>query len=71
MVTIPLSESNYHTSSRNMIMTLEAKNKIGFVNGSILEPALGDALQIAWERNTKTLLSWIIKALSPKIAHCL
>jgi len=26
-----------------MIMALEAKNKTGFVNGSILEPALGDA----------------------------
>ena len=43
LVTIPLSELNYHTWSCSMIMALEAKNKTGFVNGSILEPALGDA----------------------------
>jgi len=38
-------------------MALEAKNKIGFVNESISKPALGDTLRIAWERNTKTVLS--------------
>jgi len=50
-------------------MALEAKNKIGFVNGSIPEATLGDALRITWERNTKTVLSWIIRTLSSEIAR--
>ena len=39
LVSTPLIESNYHFWSQAMIMALESKNKIGFVNGSIQETA--------------------------------
>ncbi|XP_040994291.1 uncharacterized protein LOC121240832 [Juglans microcarpa x Juglans regia] len=34
-----LTGENYHTWSKSMMMALKAKNKIGFVNGSIVRPA--------------------------------
>lgn len=41
LVSQPLTEDNYNTWSRAMIMELSAKNKIGFIDGSIKQP--GDA----------------------------
>ena len=38
LVSQPLSGDNYHTWSRSMIMALTAKNKVGFINGTISAP---------------------------------
>uniref|UniRef100_A0A2N9FPS4 Retrotransposon Copia-like N-terminal domain-containing protein n=1 Tax=Fagus sylvatica TaxID=28930 RepID=A0A2N9FPS4_FAGSY len=38
LVSQPLSGENYNTWSRSMIMALTAKNKIGFINGTITAP---------------------------------
>jgi hypothetical protein len=38
LVSLPLDGDNYHTWSRSMIMALTAKNKLGFVDGSIIKP---------------------------------
>jgi hypothetical protein len=38
LVSQTLIGDNYHTWSRSMVMALTAKNKIGFVNGVIVQP---------------------------------
>ena len=44
-VSTPLTEGNYHFWSQAMIMVLDSKNKMGFVDGSLLEPPLGDPMK--------------------------
>lgn len=39
LVTMELTGDNYHTWRRSMTMALSAKRKLGFVNGTILEPS--------------------------------
>ena len=38
LVAQPLTEENYNTWSRSVIVALNAKNKVGFIDGSITEP---------------------------------
>ncbi|KAG8371159.1 hypothetical protein BUALT_Bualt13G0057700 [Buddleja alternifolia] len=38
LVSQPLEDDNYPTWSRAMRMTLEAKHKLGFIDGSIPQP---------------------------------
>ena len=38
LVAQPLTKENYNTWSRSVIVALNAKNKVGFIDGSITEP---------------------------------
>ena len=38
LVAQPLTKENYNTRSRSVIVALNAKNKVGFIDGSITEP---------------------------------
>jgi hypothetical protein len=38
LISQPLLGENYHTWSRSMIMAFIAKNKVGFINGTIFAP---------------------------------
>ena len=50
------------------------KNKFGFVDGSIVEPALGHANHAAWHHNDNIVASWLPNSLSKEIQvsvlHC-
>jgi hypothetical protein len=39
LVSQPLVGNNYHTWKRSMLMALSAKNKLGFIDGSLEKPA--------------------------------
>ena len=68
LVIQPLNGDNYQTWSRSMLMALTAKNKEGFVNGSIepLNPSL--ASYGSWKRCDTMVLSWILNSLSKEIS---
>jgi hypothetical protein len=68
LVTQALIGENYHTWSRSMTMALIAKNKAGFVNGTIkpMEPI--SPQYSSWKRCDTMVLSWIINSLSKKIS---
>ena len=68
LVTQPLSGDNYHTWHRSMIMALTAKNKIGFVDGSISKPDPTDPLFLSWTRCNNMVLSWLLNSVSKEIA---
>jgi hypothetical protein len=59
-----LGESNYSTWRRAMTIALNAKNKLGFVDGSIPKPQIGDVFHQSWLRNNSIVSSWILNAIS-------
>ena len=60
LVTDLLTIENYVTWARAMKRVLRAKNKLGFVDGSITKPSdPNDPLLEAWERCNRMIVSWI------------
>jgi hypothetical protein len=43
-----------------MLVSLSAKNKINFVDGSICKPPENDDLFLAWTRCNDMVVSWIL-----------
>jgi hypothetical protein len=70
LVSQPLTGDNYSSWRRAMIMALTAKNKIGFVNGSLSKPDVSksDPLHFSWCRCNNMVLSWLINSVSKEIA---
>lgn len=67
--TLTSGGENYHLWSQSMKMALEMKNKLGFIDGTLLKPAAGDPTLRAWNRCNTTVKSWIVHALDPHIAQ--
>ncbi|KAI4374147.1 hypothetical protein MLD38_012176 [Melastoma candidum] len=68
LVTPGLVEGNYSAWSRMFLVALSIRNKIGFVDGSIVRPAEGDPLFVAWKRCDDLVRTWIYKSVSVSIA---
>jgi hypothetical protein len=69
LVSLPLDGENYQTWSRSMIMAITAKNKLGFLDGS-LSKLLDDSgsESCAWVRCNTMVRSWILNSVSKEIA---
>ena len=69
LVSQPLTEDNYNTWSCAMIMALSAKNKIGFINGSIKHPGDASATESQhWNRCNDMVKSWLLNSISKEIS---
>uniref|UniRef100_A0A2N9F6C1 Retrotransposon Copia-like N-terminal domain-containing protein n=1 Tax=Fagus sylvatica TaxID=28930 RepID=A0A2N9F6C1_FAGSY len=68
LVTQPLIGENYQTWSRSMAMALVAKNKAGFVNGSIKAVDSSSPQYGSWKRCDTMVLSWLLNSLSKEIS---
>ena len=68
LVTSLLNGENYTMWSRAMIKALSAKNKSGFVNGTIAKPSASDASFGLWKQCDDMVASWIVNAVTPEIA---
>ncbi|XP_068650569.1 uncharacterized protein [Aristolochia californica] len=63
-----LTGENYINWSRVMLIALSVKNKVGFVDGSILEPQSTDSnLFNSWIQNNNIVISWILNSVSKEI----
>ncbi|KAL5570585.1 hypothetical protein UlMin_027160 [Ulmus minor] len=71
LVSHPLSGSNYNTWRRSMLMALNAKNKLGFVDGSIPRPLVSDLLFGVWSRCNNMVTSWLLNSVSKDIPDSL
>ena len=58
---------NYFPWTRSMIISLIAKHKVGFIDGTIPIPNPESPQFILWTRCNMTILSWIINFVSPRI----
>ncbi|XP_068652605.1 uncharacterized protein [Aristolochia californica] len=52
-----------------MLIALSVKNKVGFVDGSILEPPSADLILLnSWTRNNNMVISWILNSVSKELS---
>ncbi|KAK2639868.1 hypothetical protein Ddye_027663 [Dipteronia dyeriana] len=70
LVPQPLTEDNYASWSRAMLIALSVKNKLGFIDGSIQKPSEGsDLIELtSWIRNNNIVISWILNSVSKEIS---
>ncbi|GKV32528.1 hypothetical protein SLEP1_g41125 [Rubroshorea leprosula] len=69
LVTQLMTGNNYPTWSRAITMAFEAKNKLGFVDGTIPEPSATSARYTIWKHCNSTVLSWLLNAVTKEIAN--
>ena len=69
LVSQPLiGPENYLSWSRAVFLSLNGRNKFGFLDGSISTPNLSHPLYNAWHRANTTILSWMVNSLSKDLA---
>ncbi|KAI5332290.1 hypothetical protein L3X38_022419 [Prunus dulcis] len=66
-----LNGNNYATWCRSMRISLSAKNKLGFVNGTIKAPSEKTNPETfeVWQRCNDMVLSWLLNSIEPDIAE--
>lgn len=70
LITLVLNGSNFQAWQRDMIQALEMKNKIQFIDGTLLMPAKDHSLYHAWRRcNSTVVIAWIRNSISNSIAQ--
>ena len=62
-------ESNYNSWNSAITMTLVAKNKLCFVDGSIAQPEIEDSTYGLWSRCNSMVMSWLLHSISKDIAE--
>ncbi|XP_043705535.1 uncharacterized protein LOC122655404 [Telopea speciosissima] len=68
LVSPPLNGDNYNTWVRAMKMALRAKNKLGFVDGTISAPVSIAENFSQWIRVNDMVTSWLLHSLTPELA---
>lgn len=71
LVSNPLTNTNYNSRRKSIFKPLIAKNKAGFIDGSIEHPELDDLLQQAWNRCDSLFSSWLVNFVSREIVDSL
>ena len=60
-----LTKENYSTWSRAILITLDAKTKLGFIDGSIPKPqSIDHPCYVAWCKCNSTILAWLFNSIS-------
>ncbi|GLT64494.1 hypothetical protein SLA2020_369830 [Shorea laevis] len=67
LVTTLLNGDNYHTWRRVMQNALYAKNKIGFVDGTLEKPETTSSQYQAWMKCNSMVLSWILNTVTKEL----
>ncbi|XP_024003652.1 uncharacterized protein LOC112081440 [Eutrema salsugineum] len=67
IVTHTLDGSNYNNWSIVMRMSLDAKNKLSFVDGSLPRPNVDDDLFKIWSRCNSMVKTWILNVVNQEI----
>lgn len=67
LVVEPLDGNNYGVWFVAMTTSLEAKNKLGFLDGSIVKPDESDPYHKIWCRCNSMVKSWLMNSVSKKI----
>lgn len=60
--------NNYHSWSRSIKYILRAKNKLGFIDGTLIRPTILNQINMAWDYCNTFLMVWIINSIEPDIA---
>lgn len=68
LVSVKFAGVGFHNWKRSMMLTLSAKNKLGFVNGSIEVPDVTSVEYKYSKRCNDLVISWILFNLDESIA---
>ncbi|XP_023641965.1 uncharacterized protein LOC111831564 [Capsella rubella] len=63
--------SDFHSWKRSVMMALNVRNKLGFVNGTIVKPAEDHRDYGAWTRCNDIVSTWLMNSVSKKIGQSL
>lgn len=70
LVTSPFNiGDNFDSWRRTILIALSAKNKLGFVDGSLLKPETNLPLVPFWQRCNDMVTSWLLNSLHPDVAQ--
>ena len=65
LVVQSLTEENYNTKSRAILSSLDAKTKLGFIDGPIAKPqSIDHPHYTAWCKCNSTILAWLFNSIS-------
>jgi hypothetical protein len=62
-----LNGENYQIWNRAIIMALSAKNKLGFIDGTISQPETSSEDFLQWNRCNNMVKSWLLNSISHDI----
>ncbi|KAI3820683.1 hypothetical protein L1987_08231 [Smallanthus sonchifolius] len=68
LVSIVFDGSAFGSWKRVMSIALSAKNKLGFVDGTVVRPTSSPNLEL-WKRCNDMVISWILNTLSSDISY--
>ncbi|CAN0914940.1 hypothetical protein LINGRAHAP2_LOCUS28837 [Linum grandiflorum] len=71
LISIKLTNVNYHVWSRSLSVALIIKNKVPFIDGSLPVPDPSASTYAAWTRCNFAVLNWIYNSISEDIAQSL
>ncbi|XP_019264486.1 PREDICTED: uncharacterized protein LOC109242109 [Nicotiana attenuata] len=69
LVSNPFSGTGFGGWRRNMIVSLSARNNIGFIDGTVLKPPENSPQFRQWDRCNNMVISWLTNSLTPDIAE--
>ncbi|XP_059286871.1 uncharacterized protein LOC132040263 [Lycium ferocissimum] len=69
LVTTPFNGTGYGSWRRGMLISLSAKRKLGFINGTIVKPAETDPTFDNWVMCNDMVIAWILNSLDKEIAE--
>nr|XP_009762519.1 PREDICTED: uncharacterized protein LOC104214529 [Nicotiana sylvestris] len=69
LVAISFSVNGFGSWKRSMIVSLSARNKIGFIDGTCVRPPENFPQFRQWDRCNNMVISWLTNSLSPDIAE--
>ncbi|XP_059302330.1 uncharacterized protein LOC132054306 [Lycium ferocissimum] len=67
LVTTPFNGSGYGSWRRGMLISLSAKRKLGFINGTVIKPGETDPTFENWSMCNDMVIAWILNSLDEKI----
>ncbi|KAL8155102.1 uncharacterized protein LOC141660675 [Apium graveolens] len=69
LMSVKFNGDGFHYWKRSMLLTLSAKNKLGFVDGTIAIPSTTAIDYKYWERCNSLVISWLLYNLNESIAN--
>ncbi|XP_062112374.1 uncharacterized protein LOC133823554 [Humulus lupulus] len=63
----PLTDKNFQQWHRDFNISIGAKNKSAFLNGTLPRPLPTDPFFSSWQRCNQMIMSWIIHSVSPNL----
>ncbi|XP_074373899.1 uncharacterized protein LOC141714267 [Apium graveolens] len=69
LVSVKFNGSGYSNWKRSMMLSLSAKNKLGFVDGSVAKPEITSVDYKAWERCNDLVCSWLLCNIDDSISR--